>query len=474
MTLPDSTAVPAVGSQQLLDRLDGLEVSRPHRRLMFQGGLGYAIDSFDGALMGYALSAVIVLWHISSETAGWLLSAVFFGYLVGALVAGVLADRYGRRRLMIIALLVFSVFSVLMATATTPTELFVWRVLAGVGLGAESVLVAPFIAEFIPPAHRGRFVGRTVGFFAFGYILAGLVAALLIAPQPEVGWRIAAGVTALPVVLLLWWRKSLPESPRFLLSQGRVAEAAAVIERFEKESGRSEAPSQARAAVVEETPPSTQPTAESDRPGVLGQLAALWAGPMARRTAVLWVLWFTMTGVNYGFASWLPALLVQDKGFSITTSFVYSLATACAQVPGYYAAASLIDRFERKWVIAGYATGAALSALGVALATHSAVLLVAIMFLSAFVSGAAAAYYAYTVEQYPTEIRTTGTGAASAVARIGAIISPIAIGYLYKSIGFSGVFLCLVGALAVAVTVTLAFGERTAGRSLEQIAPPTA
>lgn len=137
-------------------------------------------------------------------------------------------------------------------------------------------------------------------------------------------------------------------------------------------------------------------------------------------------------------------------------------------------ASVLIERVERKWLIAAYATGATLAALGVAMSDGQAALLVSSSFLAAFTNGSAAVYYAYTAELYPTAIRATGMGAASAVGRIGAIAAPITIGYVYQSVGFTNVFLALVGALAIAVAVIVAFGEKTAGRSLEQLEGTTA
>ncbi|WP_179891910.1 MFS transporter [Streptomyces sp. sk226] len=462
----------AAEGRALLARLDRLEPGRPHRRLMFQGGLGYTFDSFDGALMGYALSAVIVLWGVTASTAGWLLSSIFFGYLVGALAAGLLADRFGRRRLMMCALLVFCVFSLLMATSSGTAELFVWRALAGVGIGAETTLITPYISEFLPARHRGRFVARTVGFLAFGYVLAGAVAPLVISPHPETGWRVAAVIAAAPVLLLLWWRKNLPESPRYLIARGRTAEAAAIVEKFEREAGAAEETAPAPRGTPSPPAPAAAATARGE--GVAGQMAALWKGRMARTTLVLWVLWFILTGVNYGFSSWLPTMLMTAKGFSITKSFLFGLVTALAQIPGYYLAGTLIDRMERKWLIAAYAAGATFSALGVALAGSPAVLLVCAAFLAAFTNGSAAVYYAYTAELYPTAVRATGMGAASAVGRAGAIIAPVAIGYLYGSFGFTNVFLALVGALALGVVTIVVFGEKTAGRSLEQLEGTTA
>ncbi len=184
---------------------------------------------------------------------------------------------------------------------------------------------------------------------------------------------------------------------------------------------------------------------------------------------VLWILWFILIGVNYGFSSWLPAFLVIAKGFTITKSFVFTLVTSMAQIPGYYLAGSLIERVERKWLIAAFATCSAVSALGVALADDPTMLLIAAACLAAFSNGSAAIYYAYTAELYPTAIRTTGMGAASAVGRIGAIVAPIAIGYLYTAIGFTNVFLSLCGALVVAIVVIVVFGQKTRGRSLEQV-----
>lgn len=472
-----TTAGSAASAQgaELLGRLDRLKPGKPHRRLMLMGGLGYTFDSFDGGLMGYALSALIIIWSIPAGIGGWLLSSIFFGYLVGALVAGVLADRFGRRRLMMTSLLVFCVCSLLMGTANSVPELFIWRALAGVGIGAETALIAPYISEFLPARVRGKFVTRTVGFLAFGYILAGVVAPIVISPNPEVGWRIAAVVCALPVVLLLWWRRKLPESPRYLLSRGRIAEATEVIEKMERESGVSAEPAPPAienvAADEGESEAPTPPPTAPPRQSVLGQLAGLWRGGLARTTLVIWLLWFILTGVNYGFSSWLPSLLVLEKGITLTNSFLIALVTSLAQIPGYYVASLLIDKMERKWLLALYALGATAGAVVVAFAADTTMLIVGSAVLAAFTNGAAGVYYTYTSELYPTEVRATAMGVASAVGRVGAISAPIAIGYLFAQIGWVNVFLVLVAALAVAVVVVVIFGARTSGRSLNESVP---
>jgi len=465
-----ATAEDISGAQQedLLVRLDNLSPGKPHRKLMLMGGLGYTFDSFDGALMGAALSALIVIWQIPSSVSGWLLSSIFFGYLVGALAAGVLADRFGRRKLMMTSLLVFCACSFLMGTAQSVPELFIWRALAGIGIGAETAIIAPYISEFLPSRVRGKFVARTVGFLSFGYILAGAIAPIVISPNPETGWRIAAVITALPVVLLLWWRRSLPESPRYLLSQGRVDEAREVVEKFERENGATGNPSVSQPTGVSGEPAASAGVAPQTRRNAFQQLGALWSRPLVRTTSVIWLLWFILTGVNYGFTAWLPALLVAAKGFSLTSSFLFALATAVAQIPGYYFASILIDKMERKWLIAIYAVGATLSAIAIAFAGSNLMLLIGCCFLAAFTNGVAAVYYAYTSELYPTAVRATGMGTASAIGRIGAIAAPVTIGYLYASIGFTNVFLVLVAALAAAVIIVVIFGQRTSGRRLDE------
>jgi putative MFS transporter len=475
VAMTESGSTTSAQSAELLARLESLRPGKPHRRLMTMGGLGYTFDSFDGALMGYALSALIIIWAIPSGVAGWLLSSIFFGYLVGALVAGVLADRFGRRRLMMTSLLIFCACSLLMGTATTVPELFIWRALAGVGIGAETALIAPYISEFLPSRVRGRFVTRTVGFLAFGYILAGLIAPLVISPNPEIGWRIAAVICAAPVVLLLWWRRKLPESPRYLLAKGRIAEAREVVERMESESGVTHVPAPPAIdnvgadGAASPTPPAASVKVPTQ--SMLGQLAGLWRGGLARTTLVIWLLWFILTGVNYGFSSWLPSLLVLEKGITLTNSFLIALITSLAQIPGYYVASLLIDKMERKWLLALYALGGTIGAVVVAFADNTVVLIIGSALLAAFTNGAAGVYYTYTAELYPTEVRATAMGAASAVGRLGAISAPIAIGYLFALIGWVNVFLVLVAALAVAVIVVVVFGARTSGRALNESVP---
>jgi putative MFS transporter len=215
-------------------RLERLPFSAFHRRLLLMGGLGYCFDAMDGAVVAFVLPVLMSQWSLSSMEVGALASATYIGYFVGALAAGTAGDLVGRRGIMMVALAVYCLASFASAFADSATQFFWLRIVAGVGIGAESVIVAPFLSEFVASTYRGRFVGALAGFFSFGFLGAALLGYMLV-PASEWGWRLAIAITALPVVMLLWWRRALPESPRWLESRGRTDEAERVLGRMEDE-----------------------------------------------------------------------------------------------------------------------------------------------------------------------------------------------------------------------------------------------
>ncbi|MGW5649137.1 MFS transporter [Saccharopolyspora sp. NPDC003752] len=447
----------------LLARLERLPVSRPHFRLMLMGGLGIAFDGMDGSLVSYVLPAVTPLWGLAPWQTGLLGSSLLIGIMIGALSAGLAGDAIGRRRIMMYALAVYCVATVAAAFAPDWGFFFVARLIAGIGVGAEAAIIPAFMSEFVPGRIRGLFVGSIAGFFSLGYIAAALLGTFFVPAFPD-GWRVAQLVTAAPLLMLLWWRRALPESPRWLIDQGRLDEAETVVaqleERVERATGKPLPP------VEEQAGP--EPVRAAERSGAGSRIAGLWLGGMARRTAVLWLLWISLTFAYYGFFTWIPSLLVQ-QGMTMSKSFTYSLLITIAQVPGYYSAAYLSERLDRKRTIAGYLTGGAIAAFLLSQGSADAQVLIFGALLSFFMNGTYAALYAYTPEVYPTRMRATGTGAASAFGRIGGIVAPIIIGVLYASIGFGGVFTMVTGALVAGALGVLVFGVSTSGRTLEEL-----
>ena len=446
----------------LAARLDRLPLCRPHWLLLVMGGLGYTFDGMDAAIVAFLLPDLERVWGLSDPQLGLVGSATPVGFLVGATMAGLLGDRIGRKQVMMLALAVYAVFSLVAASAPSFEVFLGARVLAGVGTGAESAIIAPFLSEFVPAARRGWFVGALAGFFSFGFVAAALLGRFVV-PTGADGWRWAQVLTAVPIVMLLWWRRSLPESPRFLVAQGRVAEAEAVVEKLEDDVRRS---------TGRPLPPVPDDAEDDQRApeqvGALSGVAYLWSARMWRRTAVTWVIWFVITFSFYGFFSWIPTLLV-DRGITITKSFEFSIIIYAAQIPGYFSGAWLNERIDRKQTIALYLTGSAFAAYWLSQLNDPVWITAAGATLSFFLNGTYAGVYAYTPEVFPTFVRATGTGLASAFGRVGSITAPIVIGVTAASWGFAGVFGLTTAVLAFGVVTTLLFAVSTQGRSLEDI-----
>ncbi|WP_330555590.1 MFS transporter [Burkholderia multivorans] len=334
------------------------------------------------------------------------------------------------------------------------------RAIAGIGMGAEGAIIAPFLVEFVSNRYRGAFTGALAGFFSFGFVAAALIGYFVIPLNPE-GWRIALIIVSVPVVVLLWWRRSLHESPRWLETRGRHAEAEAVVTAIEQEierSGVTLPPAQA----------STANTAINEPGSFFGNLKLLWKPPLARTTLMTWCLWLSVTFCSYAFFVWIPGLLVQH-GMTITKSFSVSIAIYLAQIPGYYSSAYFCEKLGRKTTIVSYMVLACASGIWLASAGSDTSIVLASIAMSFAMNGVNAGEYAYTPEVFPTHLRATGMGTASAFGRLGAICSPMLVGYIYPLWGFAGVFgmtttILLIGALAV-----IFLGVSTTGKTLEEI-----
>jgi len=447
-------------------RIERMPFSSFHRRLLLMGGLGYTFDAMDAAVLAFLLPVLRTQWSLSSVQTGVLGSGTFIGYFLGAMLAGILGDLIGRRRVMMYALVVYCVASLASATAHDWPFFLATRILAGLGTGAESAIVAPFLSEFVARRYRGAFTGSLAGFFSFGFVAAALLGYFVIPLAPN-AWRVVMVITALPIVMLLWWRRALPESPRWLVARGRHAEAEAIVARAEAEL--------MAAGVTLEPLPATDAAAEAEVPvaaqraSALANVKALWSRKLARITTMTWLMWLSITFSYYAFFTWIPSLLVQN-GMTITRSFSYSLVIYIAQIPGYFSGAWLNEKIGRQATIASYMVLGGISALGLALTRSDGGIMLSGVLLSFFMNGTYAGVYAYTPEVFPTDVRATGTGMASSIGRLGAIAAPILVGYVYPLLGFPGVFGATTFVLLIGAAAVVLMGVPTRGRSLEDIA----
>lgn len=442
-------------------RIERIPLNPFHWQLLLIGGLGYTFDGLDSAVVAFVLPVLRTSWSLTSIQVGFLGSATYVGFFFGALFAGLIGDAIGRKSVMMWALVLYCAASVASAfTHEWPTFLGC-RIIAGAGTRAESAIIAPFLSEFVAGRDRGRFTGSLAGFFSFGFVGAALLGYFIVPVHPE-AWRWVLILTAAPIVMLLWWRRALPESPRWLASVGRDAEAEAIVTTMEQRAVRSGRTLGALAKVPE------APITIGAKRSFFGKLAVLWAPGLRRITAMTWVMWVSITFSYYAFFTWIPSLLVAS-GMTITRSFGYSIAIYLAQIPGYFSAAYMNERIGRQATIASYMILGGVSAIGLAVAGTDNTVMLAGICLSFFMNGTYAGVYAYTPELFPTEVRATGMGTASSIGRIGAIVSPTLVGWLYPNFGFAGVFGTTTVVLLIGAASVIVMGIHTKNRSLEDI-----
>ncbi|TMC01417.1 MAG: MFS transporter [Chloroflexi bacterium] len=444
-----------MSAETFVARLDRVPVNRFHTWLLITSGLGWMFDAMDVLLIGFLVTPITKEFTLAPAQVGLVASAGFVGMFLGAAISGRLADRYGRRPIFQATLVLFSIGAVLSALAPTFELLLAARVIAGLGLGGELPVVATLVSEFSPRAQRGRMIVLLESFWAYGTLAAGLVALFVL---PQFGWRGAFLVAALPALYVAYLRSALPESPRYLAERGRNAEADAIVRRVERAGGGALLTLGAAVA-----------PARSGRTS----LTELWKPAYARRTAMLWILWFGITFTYYGIFLYVPSLLAA-RGLSEVRSNEFFFLSTIAQIPGYFSAAWLVERWGRKPTLVAYLLGTAAAAFlfGNSGTGTDAFLYAAL--LSFFNLGAWGVVYTISPELYPTAVRGTGAGVAAAVGRIGGIIGPFLTPVLVPALGQSGVFAMFMILLVVTALNVWLLAEETRGRSLEDIAGPVA
>ncbi len=444
-------APPVSRPLSLDEAVDRIGFGRFQRRLLLVCGVTWAADAGELLAMGFALPGVREEFGLSAAGAGAVAAAAFLGMLVGAAFWGTVADRIGRRRGFALTVLIFAVFGLLSALAPSAEALAAARLIAGFGLGGALPLDFSLFAEVLPRRDRGRWLVVLESFWAVGTVVVAGLAFLIV---PVAGWRPLLACSALAALLVLWIRLRVPESPRYLLAAGRPGEARAVLERMARENG---------VALPDGELAPAAPTA--GRPGV----ATLWGPATRRSTLMLWLAWFAIGLAYYGLFVYLPTIFV-DRGFSVVRSYGYAFLLALAQVPGYLSAAWLVERRGRRPTLVGYLVGSGGATLLFAVAESAAIIVVAACVMSFFALGAWAALYAYTPELYPTRLRATGMGWASATTRVAATLVTL-LGATVIA-GSEGLALTLFGGafLAAAAAVAL-LGRETRGRPLLDALP---
>ncbi|APO46716.1 MFS transporter [Paenibacillus sp. ClWae2A] len=402
-----------------------LEVLRnpKQRKLLFSAGMSWLFDAMEVGMISFIVAALAKEWSLSPGQVGVLTSINSIGMALGALLAGALADRFGRKAILMWTLLIFTIASGLSALATGFAVLCALRLVAGIGLGGELPVASTLVSESMPTAERGRAVVLLESFWAGGWIVSALIANFVI---PEYGWRIAFAIGALPAFYALYLRRAIQDPPRYKNHT-----------KLHKITFRE-------------------------------KVATVWSAPHRRTTLMLWILWFTVIFSYYGMFLWLPSV-VMAKGFTLVKSFQYVLIMTIAQLPGYFTAAYFIERYGRKFVLVVYLTLTAFSAIAFGLATTEATILAAGICLSFFNLGAWGGLYAYSPELYPTSVRSTGVGLATSVGRIGGVLAPLMVGMLVqREVAISLIFTIFFVTILIGAAAVLFWGRETKGQELAE------
>ena len=458
---PEATGSDGTSAAALIAaRLDRLPATRWHRKLTLLVGVGTFFDLYEVFLGGVLGAQIAREWSLGSLGKSAVVASAFLGMFVGAAVLSVLADRWGRRRMFLINLAAYSIFSLLTAAAPDLGALLVLRFLTGLGVGAELTLVDTYLAEFLPRAVRGRYIawGYTFGFLAVP--LVAFVGAKTVASTALfgiAGWRVLLVLGAVGGLVVWAARRQLPESPRWLTVRGRTAEADRTVSAVESEVRRQSGA---------ELPPAVPAPVEPVRSV---SLATMFRGRYRNRTIMWWSFQVLQTVAYYGFGSLAPIVLTA-KGFTVTESLGYAALSYLGYPIGSALSIPLVDRVERKLLIILSALGIAAFGLLFGNAGTASVIVVAGFLLTACSNVFSNAFHIYQTEIFPTGLRSSGIGIAYSLSRLTSAVLPFVAISALEDFGAGAVFAgSAVLILLLCLDVGL-LGPRSAGNSLEGVA----
>lgn len=429
-------------------RLDRLPILPFHRRLLGLVGGGLFIDNFDIFIAGAILVVLLNSGWSTLELNATFISATFAGMLIGTISGGIIADRFGRKLTFQLNLAIFGLASLACAVAPDAHLLIAARFVCGIGLGTEIVVGYSTLAEFVPPRNRGRWLALLSMTSSFGLLAATLLSFLLI---PAFGWRVMFVLPGVAALIILWLRKSIPESPRWLELKGRHAEADAIVGAVEDE---------ARERGVRLAEPQISPVRIAQplfqrkyiRPLVLG--------------SVMQVVLFTAL---YGLVSWLPTFLTK-QGMSINQSLGQSAIMALGSPTGAFIAQFLADRLGRRRAIIGGSIIAAVMALMFGqMTTQGGAAVVGFATFCTVFFLIATVQAVYLPEIFPTEVRIRCNAICVGIARTSSIGVPFVVVFLFDRGGVTAVVTAIAILFVVQALVMTWLGTETALKSLDNV-----
>ena len=453
----ERTGRSAADAASLLLRMEQVPFSRWHRNARLVMGSATFFDAFNALSLAFALPTLIRLWHISPRQSGLLISASYVGQLVGALVFSALAEKIGRIRGTTAAIAIMSVMSFGCMLAGNFPILFACRFVQGIGVGGEMPVAAAYINELSRAHGRGRFFLLYEMIFPLGLMATGQIGAWLV---PAYGWSSIFLLGGIPGLLITFLVSRLPESPRWLISRGRLLEAEAIVKKMEASTDRR----------VPIAATSTNISASSLLQR--GRWCELLSKIYRERTLIVWTLWASAFFIANGLNNWMPSLYNTVYHLSLRQSLRAASMTNVAQVAILLVCAFSIDRIGRRnWTVAAFLLGGgSLGLLGIMGAQKVLGVMILATLGYGLIGSINAILYLYTPEIYPTRMRAIGTGVATSWLRIASAVGPALVGFMVDTKGIHSVFLMFAGISVVGAFAAIGMVE-TSDRRLEEIAP---
>ncbi|MEZ2353128.1 MFS transporter [Caballeronia sp. RCC_10] len=464
---PESAITGITGGEvgEISARLDRLPATKAVWKLILLLSLGFFFELYDLLFTGYIAPGLVKSGILSSTTHGLFgtsgvasfIAALFSGLFIGTAACGFLADKFGRRAIFTYSLLWYVAANAIMAFQDTAFGLNLWRFVSGLGIGVELITIGTYMSELAPKHLRGRAfaVCQAIGFSAVPVVAYLSYLLVPVAPFGFDGWRWVVLIGGVSALFVWYFRRNLPESPRWLASKGRVDEADAALKKLE-------------AQVESQFGQPLPPPGPSEPVPRRASFADMWKPPYRRRTLMLIIFHIFQTVGFYGFANWVPTLLVK-QGITVTSSLLYTtvigLAAPIGPLLGYWIA----DRFERKHVIVAMASVNIAAGLLFSQAGSPATIVVLGVLLTLAGNIISFTYHTYQQELYPTTIRARAVGFVYSWSRLSAVFSSFVIAFVLRDFGVHGVFVFIASAMFCVILAIGLMGPRTLGKSLESI-----
>lgn len=452
-----------------LTRLDNMPWTRFHTLMLVALGVGWALDSFEANIIGSVFGMLKAQWHLSAAQGSLAVSVWVFGTLVGAIAFGYLADRFGRKKLFLATLLWYALFSVATVVAWDYHSFLFFRAMTALAVGGEYSAVTATMGEFIPKRHRGKTDALILSGFPVGAILSAAVSYFVLNHlSPEVSWRVGFGFGTTMALLFFWIRRVIPESPRWLLQQGRLSEAEAIVEKIASSAQGAGSP---RSAQDQAARRYVSRSVVTVRPSFWQNVRELF-GTYLLRCSLASALNFSQAAIVYGVLSLMALVILPYMHVPAADMPLYYVYGNAAALLGGVVAALLVEAWGRRpSLFFGYAFTTL--AIIVIYEMHTLAGMVLGYCLIQFgVTWSYISAYVVSSEILPTRIRATGLGVSVAIGRLGAVIAPLMLTKMYALSGTPSA--ALVGLLVLAIPGPLAAalwwlkGRETSNLSLEE------